>query len=58
MGFDEGLPGEDPNRGWNRASIQFRSRSGYKPAIRADDLLMPSGLGSWRMLWRCVGRWR
>jgi hypothetical protein len=53
VGFDDGPPGEDSNYGWNRASIQYRSRGGYTPAIRADDLLMPNGLGSWRLLWRC-----
>jgi membrane associated rhomboid family serine protease len=52
--FDEGLPGEDPNYGWNRASVQYRSRRAYKPAVRAEDLLMPNGLGNVRMLGTCL----
>ena len=52
--FDEGMPGEDPNYGWNRASVQYRSRRHYKPAVRAEDLVMPSGLGTLRMFRSCV----
>jgi hypothetical protein len=52
-GFDEGQPGEHPNYGWNRASVQYRSLRLRKPAVKADDLLMPSGLGNARMLWTC-----
>jgi hypothetical protein len=52
--FDEGVPGEDPNYGWNRASIQFKSRSPYRPAVKSEDLIMPNGLGNLRMLWSCV----
>ena len=52
--FDEGMPGEDPNYGWNRASVQFRSRRPYAPSVKAEDLLMPNGLGSLRMLGTCL----
>jgi hypothetical protein len=52
--FDEGLPGEDPNYGWNRASIQYRSRRFYAPSVKAEDLLLPNGLGNLRMLWTCL----
>ena|SRR6188472_2471572 len=52
--FDEGMPGEDPNYGWNRASIQFKSRRAYKGAIPIDNLIMPNGLGTLRMLRSCV----
>ncbi len=52
--FDEGMPGEDPNKGWNRASIQYRSRRAYKPNVKIDDLVMPSGLGNARMFGTCV----
>src|SRR6266508_451281 len=45
------MPNEDPNKGWNRASIQYKSRRPYEPSISAEDLLMPSGFGSFRMLW-------
>ena len=54
-GFDEGAPGEDPSYGWNRASIQFRSRRPYTPVVKADDLLMPNGLGNVKMLATCAG---
>jgi len=52
--FDEGVPGENPNKGWNRASIQFKSRRPYKPNLTLDDLMMPNGLGTFRMLRTCV----
>jgi hypothetical protein len=52
--FDEGVPGENPNKGWNRASIQYRSRRAYKPDVTLDDLMMPNGLGTLRMLRSCV----
>jgi len=52
--FDEGVPGEHPNKGWNRASIQFKSRRPYKPDLKIEDLVMPSGLGTLRMLRSCV----
>ncbi len=52
--FDEGMPGENPNKGWNRASIQYRSRRAYKPPVTVDDLVMPNGLGTLRMFWSCV----
>ena len=52
--FDEGMPGEDPNNGWNRASVQYRSRRPYRPAVKVDDLIMPNGLGNLRMLGTCV----
>jgi hypothetical protein len=53
VGFDEGHPGEDPNYGWNRASVQYKSRRGHKPPVTADDLIMPNGLGNARMLRTC-----
>ena len=52
--FDEGVPGENPNKGWNRASIQYRSRRAYKPNVTLDDLMMPNGLGTLRMLRSCL----
>jgi hypothetical protein len=52
--FDEGMPGEDPNYGWNRASVQYRSRRSYKPAVKAEDLVMPNGLGTLRMFGTCA----
>jgi hypothetical protein len=55
VGFDEGVPGERPNAGWNRASLQYRSRKPYKPAVTVEDLLMPSGFGSFHMMKLCLG---
>jgi hypothetical protein len=53
-GFDDGHPGENPNYGWNRASVQSRSRRGMKPPVTPSDLIMPNGLGTPRMLATCV----
>jgi hypothetical protein len=53
-GFDDGVPGEDPNYGWNRASIRYKSRKPYRPNVKPQDLLMPNGLGNLRMLRACV----
>ncbi len=53
-GFDEGHPGENPNYGWNRASVQYKSRRGLKRPVTAADLLMPNGLGNVRMLLTCI----
>jgi hypothetical protein len=52
--FDDGMPGEDPNKGWNRASIQYKSRRPYKPSVKAEDLLVPSGFGNLRMFGMCA----
>ena len=45
----------DPYDGFNRASIVMRSRKPYRPSIRAEDLLTPSGFGNARMAGMCVG---
>ena len=42
------------HRGWNRASIRFWSRSDPGAPVRPDDLLLPNGLGSARMLASCA----
>jgi hypothetical protein len=44
----------DPYDGFNRASIVMASRKPYRPNIRAEDLLTPSGLGNFRMAGMCV----
>jgi hypothetical protein len=44
----------DPYDGWNRESVVMWSRKPYRPKIRADDLLTPSGLGNTRMAGMCV----
>jgi hypothetical protein len=43
------LPDQDPYKGWNRASIMFWSRKPYRPNVRAEDLILPSGRGNLRM---------
>jgi hypothetical protein len=43
------LPEQDPYKGWNRASIMYLSRKPYRPNIRTEDLLLPSGRGNLRM---------
>jgi hypothetical protein len=51
---DDDMTGaKDPRRGWNRAVIQYRSAKLRKPNVTIDDLLMPSGLGNFRMLGTC-----
>ena len=52
--FDEFDNEWDPYDGFNRASIIMRSRKPYRPNIRAEDLLTPSGLGNARMAGMCV----
>lgn len=54
QGFDEGVPGEHPNRGWNRATVQLWSRRAGKAPVTPADLIMPSGLGTFRMFTTCV----
>ena len=44
----------DPYKGFSRASIVMSSRKPYRPSIRAEDLLTPSGLGNFRMAGMCV----
>ena len=48
--LDDRLPGEHPNRGWNRASIMFWSRRAYRPRIRPEDRRPPTGMGPVRIL--------
>src|SRR5512133_2875136 len=48
--LDDRLPGEHPNRGWNRDSIMFWSRRPYRPRLRAEDRRLPTHLGPVRVL--------
>lgn len=41
---------EDDTKGWNRLSI---NRTAPRPGLQAGELIMPSGMGSPRMLWMC-----
>ena len=50
------MPGNDgfgETRGWDRASIAFRSRSPYVPDINAEDLRLPNEAGKLRALGIC-----
>jgi hypothetical protein len=47
---DEALSGEQPNKGWNRASIVFWSRKPYRPSIRKEDRALPLHLGGLRLV--------
>ena len=48
--LDDRMPGEHPNRGWNRASITFWSRRPYRPRLRPEDRRIPTNLGPVRVL--------
>jgi hypothetical protein len=52
--LDEALPGEQPNKGWNRASIVFWSRKPYRPRVRREDLVLPTHLAGVRLLASCL----
>ena len=50
------MPGEDgfdETRGWDRASIAFRSRKPYVPDVSREDLLLPNEAGKLRTLGLC-----
>jgi hypothetical protein len=50
------MPGEDgfdETKGWDRASIAFRSRKPYVPDISRGDLLLPNEAGRLRTLGLC-----
>jgi hypothetical protein len=50
------MPGEDgfdDTRGWDRASIAFRSRKPYVPDVSREDLLLPNEAGKLRTLGLC-----
>src|SRR6476619_601819 len=51
---DEALPREQPNKGWNRASIEFWSRKPYRPRARRGDLKLPTHLSGLRLLASCI----
>jgi hypothetical protein len=51
------MPGEDgfdDTRGWDRASIAFRSRKPYFPDISREDLLLPNEVGKLRTFLLCA----
>jgi hypothetical protein len=52
--LEDRLPGEHPNKGWNRASIMFWSRRPYVPRMRPEDRRLPSNLGGARLFGTCV----
>jgi hypothetical protein len=51
------MPGEDgfdDTKGWDRASIAFRSRKPYVPDVSREDLLLPNEAGKLRTLVLCL----
>jgi uncharacterized membrane protein YqjE len=51
------MPGEDgfdDTRGWDRASIAYRSRKPYVPDVTREDLLVPNEAGKMRALGLCL----
>jgi hypothetical protein len=50
------MPGDDgigDTRGWDRASIAFRSRKPYRPRVGRKDLRLPNEPRLLRNLWVC-----
>lgn len=50
------MPGDDGHgdtKGWDRASIAFRSRKPYLPDVKPDDLRLPDEAGRGRTLFNC-----
>jgi hypothetical protein len=50
------IPGEDgfdDTRGWDRASIAFRSRKPYVPDVGREDWILPNETGKLRTLALC-----
>lgn len=51
------MPGDDgfgETRGWDRASIGFKSRAPYRPQIGQEGLLLPNEAGRLRTLGICL----
>ena len=51
------MPGSDgfgERKGWDRASIAFRSRKPYYPDVSREDLILPRGTDRLRMLAICA----
>jgi hypothetical protein len=49
-----GNDGFDDRKGWDRASIAYRSRKPYVPNVSRQDLLLPSGPRKMRVLGLCA----
>jgi len=52
------LPGDDSHldpKGWDRASIAFKSRPEYRPEISAHDLRLPNEPRQLRVFAMCLG---
>lgn len=51
------MPGDDgmgDTRGWDRASIAFKSRAPYHPQVAQRDLLLPNEAGALKTLGLCA----
>jgi hypothetical protein len=44
---------EDDTKGWDRLSLTWQRSKPPPPNVQTADLIMPSGLGTPRMIWRC-----
>jgi hypothetical protein len=51
MPWDDGT---DDTKGWDRASIAYKSRKPYFPSIEAKDLRLPAEAGRFRTLVMCA----
>jgi len=50
------MPGDDgwgDTKGWDRASIAYKSLKPYYPDVGAEDLRLPNEAGKLRTLWMC-----
>lgn len=50
------MPGDDgygDNKGWDRASIAFRSRKPRPPSVKPEDFRLPNEAGRFRTLFNC-----
>jgi hypothetical protein len=49
-----GSDGFDERKGWDRASVAYRSRKPYRPDISQKDLLLPNEAGKARTILICA----
>jgi hypothetical protein len=55
--MDDAYPGNDgfgETKGWDRASVAYRSRKPYRPDISQADLLLPNEAGRVRTILICT----
>jgi hypothetical protein len=55
--MDDVYPGSDgfgETKGWDRASVAYRSRKPYRPDVSREDLLLPNEAGKIRTILICT----